>query len=62
MAATKSSKVKAAARIDIGDLNVAVLKSVERALGAQGLRKFPGRIIIGIIYEPQSLTGAPGAK
>jgi hypothetical protein len=53
MAAKRASK--STPRIDISDLTEAVTLSVQRALAARGTAnvKFPWRIIIGIIFDPQ---------
>ena len=54
MPSADSSKGQAT-KIDIGDLTETVTESVQRALLARGQQKFPGRIIIGIIIEPQDV-------
>jgi hypothetical protein len=49
-------KPKAPPTIDIGDLTEVVTASIQRAMGAQGLGKFPGQIIIGIIFRPPEIN------
>jgi hypothetical protein len=48
------SKPTSEVRIDLGDLTEAVTRSIQRALGTQELRRFPRRIICGLILGPPS--------
>ncbi len=51
----ETSKRSSEVRIDVGELTEVVTRSVQRALGAEELRRFPRRIICGIILDPPVL-------